>query len=42
MLLGTVNPWYTGTACDTPSPASNTTPVVRPLAYKDRTAWMDV
>jgi len=29
-----------GTVCETPSPASNTIPVVLPEAYKDSTAWM--
>lgn len=38
-LLGHV-PSYTGTAWDTPSPMSRTSPVVRPDAYSDSTAWM--
>lgn len=42
MLLGIAKPSYTGTACETPSPESSTMPVVRPLAYRDKTAWMDV
>jgi hypothetical protein len=29
-----------GTVCETPSPESKTIPVVRPEAYKDKTAWM--
>lgn len=33
-------PSYIGTVCETPSPESNTIPVVLPEAYKDRTAWM--
>jgi len=41
MLLGIAKPSYTGTACDTPSPASSTTPVVRPDAYSESTAWID-
>lgn len=28
-----------GTVCDTPSPQSSTIPVVRPVAYRDSTAW---
>jgi hypothetical protein len=40
--LGIANPSYTGTACETPSPASSTMPVVRPDAYKESTAWMEV
>lgn len=35
-------PSYTGTACETPSPASSTIPVVRPDAYNERTAWIEV
>ena len=31
-------PSYIGTVCETPSPESNTIPVVLPEAYKDRTA----
>lgn len=42
MLLVMAKPSYTGTACDTPSPASSTMPVVRPDAYSDSTACMDV
>ena len=34
IACGMENPSYTGTACVTPSPLSNTTPVVRPLEYK--------
>ena len=30
-----------GTACVTPSPASRTTPVVRPVAYRESTACSD-
>lgn len=33
MEWGIANPSYMGTACVTPSPASRTTPVVRPVAY---------
>uniref|UniRef100_A0A1L8EI18 Uncharacterized protein n=1 Tax=Haematobia irritans TaxID=7368 RepID=A0A1L8EI18_HAEIR len=29
-----------GTVWETPSPESKTIPVVRPEAYKERTAWM--
>ena len=31
-------PSYTGTTCETPSPASNTIPVVLPEEYNDSTA----
>lgn len=31
-------PSYIGTVCETPSPESNTIPVVLPDAYKERTA----
>merc|ERR1711988_1026818 len=33
-------PSNTGTVWVTPSPESQTRPVVRPLAYRERTAWM--
>lgn len=42
MLLGIANPWKTGTACDTPSPESRTSPVVFPDAYSDSTACTEV
>jgi hypothetical protein len=42
MLLGMANPWKTGTACETPSPESRTSPVVFPDAYSDSTAWTEV
>ena len=42
MLLGIANPSYTGTACDTPSPESKTIPVVRPDAYSESTACIEV
>jgi len=35
----TQKPSKTGTVCETPSPASQTRPVVLPLAYNERTAW---
>jgi hypothetical protein len=36
--LPKILPSYIGTVCETPSPESNTIPVVLPEAYKDRTA----
>jgi hypothetical protein len=33
-------PSYIGTTCETPSPASNTIPVVLPEEYNDNTAWI--
>jgi len=37
-VLGTANPSYIGTQCVVPSPASTTTPVVRPEAYNAQTS----
>mmetsp|Transcript_36071 Transcript_36071/g.58282 ORF Transcript_36071/g.58282 Transcript_36071/m.58282 type:complete len:207 (-) Transcript_36071:66-686(-) len=42
MECGIANPSYIGTACVTPSPESKTTPVVRPDAYKLRTACKEI
>merc|ERR1712055_895600 len=40
MAWGRAKPSYTGTPWETPSPESITIPVVRPEAYRERTAWM--
>merc|ERR1712203_774113 len=40
MAWGRAYPSSTGTPWETPSPESMTIPVVRPEAYRERTAWM--